>query len=152
MVVQVNDVGMELRAEELRIGNWVNCPREDQNPFRIDLMEYVCDGHAKVGMNVHKYDTPFGLIDGHPLTWELKDLKPIPLTEKILFKIKGVEILDKSEWEYVLKISAAKLYFRFNNGHCYTQFNDTYLGDIISALHELQNFCHVFKKELNVKL
>ena len=76
----------ELKASDLRIGNLVNVPREDQSPFRIDLIEYACEEFCKVGMNVNKFDTPFGVIDGHPITWELPDLNGIPLTEEWLLK------------------------------------------------------------------
>jgi len=77
----------ELKAADLRIGNLVSVPREDQSPFRVDLIEYASATYCKVGMNVHKFDTPFGVIDGHPLTWELPDLRSIPLTSEWLEKL-----------------------------------------------------------------
>lgn len=76
-----------IQANELRLGNYVNVPREDQSPFRIDLIEYACKDFIKVGMNVHKYEFCGELIDGHPLTWELNDLEPIKLSIEWLEKL-----------------------------------------------------------------
>lgn len=77
----------EIKATDLRIGNWVNVPRADQSPFRIDGFEFLRPDSCKIyqdsGM---EWDSPFGKIKGHPLTWELKDLSPIPLTPEILEK------------------------------------------------------------------
>lgn len=117
-----------IKLEELRVGNWyyIDNPMGKGGHEQFQLWSEYLDFEA------------YG--------------SPIPLTEEILLKIHAVEELDYSEWKYLLKISAANLYFRFNAGKCYSQFNDTYLGDMISCLHELQNFCHVFKKELNLKL
>ena len=73
-----------MQAKDLRIGNWVNVPREDQCPFRIDSIEYLTEQEGNVAM----FPTIDGKIDKsvHPLTWYLKDLSPIPLTPEILLK------------------------------------------------------------------
>lgn len=75
---------MKIKATDIRLGLWVNTPREDQNPFRIDQIDFLNENVAKVGMNVHKYTIPghagLGEVWGHPLTWELPDLSGIPIT------------------------------------------------------------------------
>ena len=67
-----------MKANELRIGNYVNCPKDGQNPFRIDLLDFVSCGIGKFGMIYDK--------SVHPLTWYLQDLQPIPLTEEWLLR------------------------------------------------------------------
>lgn len=76
-----------IERKDLREGNLVNVPREDQSPFRIDLFEHESENYFKIGMNVHQYELPgFGLINGHPLTWENHEISGIPLTEELLKK------------------------------------------------------------------
>lgn len=133
MVVQVNDVGMELRAEDLRIGNWV-----DYNGI-----------HHQIDTITRKGTWLFSSSGTTSCLWS--ELKPIQLTEEILLKCGFIELPENSEWDFVLNISAAKLYVRGAYGLFYFQFNETYLADIIKSLHQLQNFCSVFGKELNVK-
>lgn len=70
-----------MKASELRIGNIVNVPREDQSPFRIDFFEYLYDNDCKVAKRSF-----IGETEVHPLTWYFIDLKPIPLTEEWLLK------------------------------------------------------------------
>jgi len=67
-----------MKANELRIGNYINVPETKQCPFRIDLFDYVTNGIGKFGQIISK--------DIHPLTWYLQDLSPIPLTEEWLLK------------------------------------------------------------------
>ena len=67
-----------MKAKELRIGNYVDVPKDGQCPFRIDQIEHLSDDFGKFAM-VHDKGV-------HPLTWYLKDLKPIPLTEEWLIK------------------------------------------------------------------
>lgn len=69
-----------IKPNEIRLGNWVNAPRDDQSPFRIDLIEHQSETYCKVGMNVHFYPNPLDenqIISAHPLTWESKDLEHI---------------------------------------------------------------------------
>jgi len=68
-----------MKANDLRIGNYVNVPREDQSPFRIDAFESLSVKFIKVAM-IH----PEYVESMHPLTWYGDDLKPIPLTEEWL--------------------------------------------------------------------
>jgi hypothetical protein len=70
-----------IKANELRIGNLVNVPREDQSPFRIDAFEYLSHTYIKVAMTHPEFGDKM-----HPLTWYDEDLKPIPLTEEWLLK------------------------------------------------------------------
>jgi hypothetical protein len=65
-----------MKASELMIGNWFNVPRQDQSPFRIDGFEYLSNEYGKVEMQL--------VPNGHPLTWELKDITAIPLNEEWL--------------------------------------------------------------------
>ncbi len=84
-----------IQPNELRIGNWVNTPREDQSPFRIDLIEHQSKTYCKVGMDVHLYEHPIykdQTVSAHPLTWDNKDLSPIPLTDEVLRVLGAVKI------------------------------------------------------------
>ena len=92
---------MEAReARELRIGNYVDVPIVQQCPFRIDSIEHLHprDNFGKFGMYYDEFP------NGHPLTWYLKDLKPIPLTEEWLIKF-GFELFhydffDKDDLDF----------------------------------------------------
>lgn len=68
-----------INTKELRLGSWINVPRADQSPFRIDEIEFLTANDCKVGMHTQE--------GGHPLTWYLKDLEPIPLTPSILLNV-----------------------------------------------------------------
>lgn len=70
-----------MNANELRIGNFVNVPRADQSPFRIDAFESLSNKFIKVAMIHPEYGENF-----HPLTWYGNDLNPIPLTEEWLLR------------------------------------------------------------------
>ena len=70
-----------MKAQELRIGNLVNVPNKEQSPFRIDYFD-----ENKVYQNQGFYNTEFGLVPYHPLTWDISDCAPIPLTPEILKK------------------------------------------------------------------
>lgn len=76
-----------ITTRELRTGLYFNVPRKDQCPFRIDLIEHLSDAYAKVGMSSGIYKVGEIEMEGHPLTWELKDLEPIPLNEEWLLKM-----------------------------------------------------------------
>jgi hypothetical protein len=71
-----------IKAAELRIGQYYNVPNPSQSPFRVDCIDHLhpADGFGKVGMFVK------GFENAHPLTWYLKDLDPIPLTEEWMLK------------------------------------------------------------------
>jgi hypothetical protein len=85
---------------ELRLGNYVNVPREDQSPFRIDAFEYLSDKFIKVAMFHPEHGENF-----HPLTWYGKDLTPILVTKEWLlnFGFKKVEDFDGFINVYQLK-------------------------------------------------
>lgn len=74
-----------MKPSELRQGNYVNTPRADQNPFRVDYFDmdkvYQNNGTYKTDLGGTEYTIPF-----HPLTWDLKDCSPIPLSPEILEK------------------------------------------------------------------
>jgi len=65
-------------AKELRIGNYVNTINKNQNPFLIDGFEFQNRTDCKVFQGEY--------INRHPLTWYLKDLSPISITEEWLLK------------------------------------------------------------------
>lgn len=71
-----------MKANELRCGNYVNVPRKEQSPFRVDYFDRV-----KVYQDNGTYECPtFGEIPMHPLTWDLSDIEGIVLTPEILEK------------------------------------------------------------------
>lgn len=88
-------------------------------------------------------------VDWGNIKWS-KDVEPIPITESWLLKL-GFEKLISQDFDMVLKISAAKLYVRSFANHYYFQFNETYFGEIFPNVHQLQNFCMIFGKELEIK-
>jgi hypothetical protein len=75
-----------ITTRELRTGLYFNVPRKDQCPFKIDLIEHLSDNYTKVGMSSGIYKLGEIEMEGHPLTWELKDLEPIPLNEEWFIK------------------------------------------------------------------
>jgi len=147
-----------INAEELRLGNYVDVPRKDQSPFRIDAFESLSKTFIKVAM-IHPIHGKFF----HPLTWYGDDLKPIPLTEEWLVNF-GFE--DKKTFFNLSK--------REDLGHHFgdfavSRYDDTqmkvwrgdsrYLGIFhIQYVHQLQNFYFaltgeelILKIELNEK-
>lgn len=89
-------VSGSVKASELRIGNFVNVPREDQSPFRIDAFECLSKKFIKVAMIHPEYGEKF-----HPLTWYGEDLKPIPLTEEWLLKF-GFNCINRPKMAFKL--------------------------------------------------
>lgn len=75
-----------MKANELRIGNYVNVPIEAQCPFRIDSFEYLSERFIKVAMEIQ-----INGIEVHPLTWYGGDLQPIPLTDEWLINLGAFE-------------------------------------------------------------
>lgn len=70
-----------IQPNEIRLNNWVLA---NGRPFRIDEIEYLRKSDYKVGMFQK------GFEHAHPYTWYMKDIHPIPLTEDVLLKCKGV--------------------------------------------------------------
>lgn len=102
-----------MKAEELRIGNYVKCV--DGNTICID-----------------KDDMIYILSNTF-------DVEPIPLSEEVLLKsgatVDGIE--------YIIKASALPIKIRFHSGIAYCEVGNVYLGDRIKYLHELQNLKYV---------
>lgn len=66
-----------IKANEIRLANYFSTP--NQPIFRIDVIDILTNNYAKVGQYINE--------QGHPLTWYLSDLQPIPLTEEWLLKL-----------------------------------------------------------------
>lgn len=139
-----------IQANEIRLGNYFNVPREDQSPFRVDLLEHFTRDFVKVGMNVFKYETHFGLIDGHPLTWELADLQPIFLTKEIILNGGFVNVKklgvngDIFEFENYIQSD-------LNSNSIWIGNNNFKLSEV--PIHRLQNiFFALIGEELEIKL
>jgi hypothetical protein len=133
-----------MTASELRIGNYVNVPFQEQCPFRIDAFEYCSEKFIKVAQEVK-----LNGFEVHPLTWYGRDLKPIPLTEEWLLKF---------GFSCEAKIGGDEIEFRvyhfdvltFNTNHGWwykcQPMNDTPL----EYVHQIQNFYFALTgKELN---
>jgi hypothetical protein len=130
-----------MKASELRIGNYVNVPFQEQCPFRIDAFEYCSEKFIKVAQEVK-----LNGFEVHPLTWYGRDLKPIPLTEEWLFKF-GFYLRDGFSNTFKLNVEKHKYdcseitysekegLFRFSNG----QQKGTTLIPHIKYVHQLQN-------------
>ena len=111
-----------MKANELRIGNLVNVPREDQCPFRIDLFDFVSTGIGKFGMIYDK--------KAHPLTWYLQDLKSISLTEGWLLRFGYYKEKFSNDWQGKYhRIS------EFTSG----VFTCDKTGVSLKSVHQLQN-------------
>lgn len=144
MLLLTNCEIMALSANELRIGNYVNCPKDGQNPFRIDLFDYVSNGIGKFRMIYDK--------NTHPLTWYLQDLKPISLTEDWLLKFGFIQ--NTSNSYYWLNYGT--------NGILIVKYNDYYkkytlelgkgMNIVLDFVHHFQNICFdLTRHELIIK-
>lgn len=140
-----------MNANELRIGNYLNTPRADQSPFRIDVIEFASKNNIKVGMNVHKLPHPFNenqFIDAHPLTWELKELKPIELTEEILLNCGFVKD-EFDNWENETRLG---LYKPEEFDGYLSVWGESTVGEC-NYLHQLQNLYFALTgQELEINL
>jgi len=132
-----------MRAQELRIGNYVNVPRADQSPFRIDAFEYLSEKFIKVAMIHPEYGEDF-----HPLTWYGNDLTPIPLTEELLLKC-GFE---KSSTHFVYNIDKYKCIILMPDNNRGFYLCDTDVDIDFHYLHTLQNFFALTNQELKINL
>ena len=124
-----------IKANELRIGNLVNVPREDQSPFRIDAFEYLSNTYIKVAMTHPEFGDKM-----HPLTWYDEDLKPIPLTEDWLLKF-GFEKSNSNTEFYTFDLSKLSIHLKskqYADGRTY--FNSwCIIEKQIEYVHQLQN-------------
>ena len=137
-----------MKANELRIGNYVNVPRADQSPFRIDAFEYLSEKFIKVAM-IH----PEHGEDFHPLTWYGNDLTPIQITEELLLKCG----FDK-DFEYFEFLKDNEFFISYNifKKQMGIYINGTrggrYWIDCL-YLHQLQNlFFALTNQELKINL
>ena len=128
-----------MKAQELRIGNLVNVPNKEQSPFRIDYFD-----ENKVYQNQGFYNTEFGLVPYHPLTWDISDCAPIPLTPEILEKC-GFEKF-KGLWNYKLVPIGYELNLVKINGLNENEFENQ-IGESIKHLHHLQNLYYALTGE-----
>ena len=139
-----------MKASELRCGNYVNVPRKEQSPFRVDYFDRV-----KVYQDNGTYECPtFGEIPMHPLTWDLSDIEGIVLTP---------EILEKCGFDYISEgfLYADKHHCIYEGGKehgeiwkfqpfCTIDVNCTVS---IKYMHQLQNLIFALEGvELEVKL
>ena len=135
-----------MKAQELRIGNLVNVPNKEQSPFRIDYFD-----ENKVYQNQGFYNTEFGLVPYHPLTWDISDCAPIPLTPEILEKC-GLERTGN------LNPIASRKFYKIGRiiiehiaGDRIAVYVDSPLEDILIGyqdhLHQLQNLYYSLTEE-----
>lgn len=115
-----------MKAEELRIGNYVNVPRGEQCPFRIDLFNDVSSGIGKFGMICDK--------NIHPLTWYLQYLHPIPISDEFLLK-NNFSLTEHCLYE-LFTPNGHKITFKCKELFCYV---DDIGLDHIKSVHDYQN-------------
>ena len=128
-----------MKAQELRIGNYVNVPNESQCPFRIDAFECLSESFIKVAQDVFISEKKV-----HSLTWYGKDIAPILLTEEWLIKF---------GFESEQRVSGMHYWL---GSVCIWKLNDMFfcdkMGTQFKYVHRLQNFCYeVNGKELTLK-
>lgn len=146
-----------MKAIDLRIGNYVNVPQEEQCPFRIDIFECMESNSGKVGMDTVIHDDPiYGKMKGHPMKWYFNDLQPISLNEEWLTKL-GFErsIYDALIWKKcTVELSKTVPIFEDNIpqwGFNWYNFDGRMNRIAISYVHQLQNFYYYFMgKELTI--
>jgi hypothetical protein len=129
-----------ISTKEIRKGLYFNVPRKDQCPFRIDLIEHLSDTYAKVGMSSGIYKVGEIEMEGHPLTWELKDLDPIPLNEEWLLKMGFEKSNTFSPISYKKRRHKAAFWIRKWKTEDYFRFDRYYSNaPIVKYVHQLQN-------------
>jgi hypothetical protein len=121
-----------ITTRELRTGLYFNVPRKDQCPFRIDLIEHLSDNYAKVGMSSGTYKLAEIEMEGHPLTWELKDLEPILLNEQWLRDKFKLEPAGFGKYRYKDRLIIKRGDFFYDYGS----------GKQFEFVHRLQNFIY----------
>lgn len=143
MVVQVNDVWMELRAESLRIGNFITTPYCEIS--QIDEVG-LKDGNGYVK------------IKDKPMGYYLSSCKAIPLTEEILVNNFGIKYngLMFSNCR-VYEVGDIRIFYHRSNrtfsiGHKNMSPPSTVFIEI-KFLHQFQNAMSILTgQELNLKL
>lgn len=157
-----------INVNELRIGNIVSTPNPNQKYFRIDgisrngVDEWGVESYQHIDVAEFMKDQP-SYIQGiaiHPLTWDCKDLIPIPLTPEILEEIgfekeninseTGVLLMRKNvavDKRYIVSIYNNKYEFLVDCGEFYQRLSR------IEFVHQFQNLYYALTgKELEIKL
>jgi hypothetical protein len=131
-----------MNANNFRIGNLVNTDFSESNIKTIVELK-----HKAASVKYIRTDTN----EPHQSMVDYDRLIPIPLTEEILLKIKGIEY---SNGEYNLSIEDASMKIFFYD--CWRinitseDFDITYEG--LPKVHELQNMFALTGKELTITL
>ena len=126
-----------MKANELRIGNWVRLHGFNEQINVIDECGVI--GTKK-----------------QPLA-DVKELQPIPLTEEILLKSDLKHNLDKTIFEIVNKVVGG-IEFQITIRNYYGEFqlwkeDSLFIDKPITYLHQLQNWIYLLtQKELNIEL
>lgn len=127
-----------MKAEELRIGNYVNY---NDGSGHDDIRQVV-------GIDRNSVTS---IVKGCHFATAIRSndfIYPIPLSEEVL--LKSGAILHGIE--YIIKASALPMKIRFHSGIAYCEIGNVYLGDRIKYLHELQNLKYILcGVELEVK-
>ena len=125
-----------MKANELRIGNYVNVPIQEQCPFRIDAFEYCSEKFIKVAQEVK-----LNGFEVHPLTWYGGDLQSIPLTEEWLlkfgFRAKSINHNFTIDSDVDFRISSAQRVIETNERSSF--YLESKFGTKINYVHQLQN-------------
>lgn len=136
---------MGIKAEDLRVGNFVNTPNAKQNPFRVDYFDknkvYQENGTYELG---EIKDIPF-----HPLTWDIQDISPIPLTEESLIMY-GFEEEVNSKFVKFWRKSGITIFHRYDLSP--NEFELSGFDLKIKHLNQLQNLYYALTNtELTIK-
>lgn len=129
-----------MKATELRIGNLVTS-KTWKGVHKVSGSILNDENHYTIFVNGHGHI----MDDG-----QYCELDSVSITEEWLLKL-GFEAIQENGFDFVLKISAAKLYARRNADAWFFQFNETYLGQLFTGVHHIQNFYAAFGKELEVQ-
>lgn len=143
---------MAVKPREIQTGNYFNVPNPAQCPFRIDCIELLhpSDGFGKFGMYMK------GFENAHPLTWYLKDLEPIQITEEWLLKFgfkKGgseYKLFPSFGTQFIADFTGEELWFMAYTRTVHSDYKEVYLATPIKYVHQLQNLCFILTgEELN---
>jgi hypothetical protein len=143
-----------MKTNELRKGLYFNVPRKDQCPFRIDVIEHLSDTYAKVGMSSGTYKLGEIEMEAHPLTWELKDLEPIPLNEELLLKMGASKeryvdgVYTYKQFMFIASKHPKKMHFDSLAVFVMNYGEKVLIKENANHLHEIQNIIHSLTGEV----